>query len=283
MWVAVKPVAPVLDVDWLAGTVRTDQRHLVRSPADAAACAVAASVAGHLGVAYGVVAVGGPAVTEVLRTAVAEGASSAVRLAVGEDRDDVSLGSQWPSAVVAAALAEVVAGAAIVVCGDASLDRGSGTVPGLLAGVLGVAQVLGARTVEVEGTTLVATRRLDGGRRERVRVAAPCVLSVEAGAGAPERAALEEVLASVSPGAPVEVRLVTAPPGAARGDAPGTRVGPYRARPSDLAPPVATDPVRRAIEVAGTLQRRDAPEVLRAEPEQAATTILDRLARWGLR
>ena len=47
------------------------------------------------------------------------------------------------SAAVAAALAAVVAGAAWVVCGDASADRGSGSVPAFLAAELGAAQALG--------------------------------------------------------------------------------------------------------------------------------------------
>ena len=62
--VAVKPVAPVLDVDWVTGQAHLDERHLVRSAADAAACAVGAAIAA--GVLSGTYAFGKSSITTLI-------------------------------------------------------------------------------------------------------------------------------------------------------------------------------------------------------------------------
>ncbi len=284
VWVAIKPVAPVLEVDWLTGAVHCDIRHLVRTPADAAACAVGAVVAAELGTAFGVLSVAAPSADSVLAGVLAEGAARAVRLAVGADQavgggPDDQLGSN----AVASALAGLVGAASVVVCGDASGDRGSGTVPGFLAGELAVPQALSLRDVTVREGRIEGTRRVDGGRRERIVVDPPCVLSVASTAGVPARASLAAVLATAREPRRVEVVRVGAGAADHRGDPPGTRIGPFRPRPSDLASPQARDAVARAIEVVGTRQHRDPPELLRCDPDAAAEAILDRLSRWGLR
>jgi electron transfer flavoprotein beta subunit len=279
-----KPVAPVIGVDWLTGRVRLDVRHLVRSAADAAACATGASIAAGLGHDLVVVAVAGPRSVDVLVTVLAEGADRAVRVVVGdEDVDDAHPESQWPSDVVAGALAEVCQGASFVVCGDASGDRASGTVPSLLAQRLGVPQGLGLREATLDGGRVLGVRRLDAGRRERLSIEAPCVISVGAVAAAPPRAPLSKMIDLAAGRGSVSELRVPAPAGARRGDPAGAVLGPYRPRPSDLAAPVERDPVRRAIEVAGTLTRRDPPELVRCDPEAAAVAILERLERWGMR
>ena len=281
--VAIKPVAPVLEVDWTTGIARLDPRHLVRTGSDAAACAVGRAVADALGADVVVVAVAGSASEGVLLDAAAEVGGAAVRVEVGEDADAANPAEQWGSDVVAAALEAVARDAAVVVCGDASGDRGSGTVPARLAHRLGVPQALCLRAVRVEDERLHGTRRLEGGRREHVALDLPCVVSVEAAAAAPHRAALGATLAAAAGHPGVERRRLDPPHGAVRGDAPGTVVGPYRPRASDLPTPDAVDPVRRAVEIAGSLVAGDPPEVVRASPEDAADAILERLARWGLR
>lgn len=281
--VAIKPVAPVLEVDWTTGIARLDPRHLVRTPSDAAACAVGRAVADALGADVVVVAVAGSASEGVLLDAAAEVGGAAVRVEVGEDADAANPAEQWGSDVVAVALEAVARDAAVVVCGDASGDRGSGTVPARLAHRLGVPQALCLRAVRVEDERLHGTRRLEGGRREHVALDLPCVVSVEAAAAAPHRAALGAALAAAAGHPGVERRRLDPPHGAVRGDAPGTVVGPYRPRASDLPAPDAADPVRRAVEIAGSLVAGDPPEVVRASPEDAADAILERLARWGLR
>ena len=81
-----------------------------------------------------VVCLGPPAADDVLRDAIAVGADSVTRIDAAPDLD---------SATVATALAQQLHGADLVVCGDASVDRGTGSVPAYLAGELGC--VAGAR------------------------------------------------------------------------------------------------------------------------------------------
>jgi len=281
---AMKPVAPVLEVDWTTGHATLDARRLIRTGTDAAAFAVAGALAAQLDCELWAVAVAGPAAEQLLGDAIAQGAHRALRVVVDDDdRDAAAPAEQWPSDVAAAALATIAAGAAYVVCGDASGDRGSGTVPSRLAQLLGLPQALGLREVTLDEGHLLGTRRLDGGRREHLSIVGPCVVSVETGVATPSRAPLAAVLRAASKADPVEVRHVALRSGARRGDPVGTVVGSYRARPSDLPAPREHDPVRRAIAVAGSLATGDPPEVLRADPDTAALAILDRLARWGLR
>ncbi len=108
----------------------------------------------------------------MLRAALAAGATRAIRI-------EIVPGSG--SAEVAAMLAPVVKGARYVLCGDASLDRGSGSVPAFVAAILGAAQALGLTSITAEGAALLLERRLDGGRREQLRIHAPAVLSLQAG------------------------------------------------------------------------------------------------------
>lgn len=280
--VAIKPVAPVLDVDWATGRVRTDATRRLRTPSDGAALATALRIAAARDAEVLVVAVAGPSADEVLRQAIAEGAARALRVVIGDtDLDERGPEEQWSSDEIAAALADVLGSAEVVVCGDASGDRGSGTVPARLAQLLARPQGLCLRDVAVDGGSILGTRRLDGGRRERLSLEAPCVLSVEAQASAEPRAPLARLLASRD--AQVGVRRVDPAAGARRGDAPGAAVGPYRPRASDVAAPTSADPVLRAVELAGSLSRREPPEVLRLGPDDAAEAILERLERWGLR
>src|SRR6202023_1921398 len=98
------------------GRATLDGRGLVRTSTDAAAFAVAASLATQLGCELWIVAVAGPAAEHLLRDAVGDGAHRALRVVVDDDdRDAAAPSEQWPSDVVAAALATVVAGAAHVV------------------------------------------------------------------------------------------------------------------------------------------------------------------------
>ena len=276
---AIKPIAPVIEVDWLAGAVRLDERHLVRSDADAAACAVALGLARELRAEPQVVTVSGPGAVPVLEAAVAEGFARATRVVATED--DVELArpeDQFESAVVAELLASQLGGATVVVCGEASGDRGSASVPSRLAELLGWPQALGLCGVEARAGDLLAHRRLDGGRIEHLSVSTPCVLSVLSQAGTPPRAGLRAVLAAGD-----VADLVALPVAATRGDVPGTTRGPWRPPPS--AQPVSREPraASRALQVTGSASTREPPEVVRAEPDEAASLILARLEAWGLR
>jgi electron transfer flavoprotein beta subunit len=257
-------------VDPLTGEVRTDGRSAGASDADGAALEWAL----RLGEAWGhdvLAATAGPRAAEgVLREARAAGAHRAVRADVPADA---------PSAPVAAALAGAVGDAAVVVCGNGSLDRGSGSVPAFLAHRLGAASALGLLTLDADAGApgvVRAERRLDGGRRERLRVAAPAVLSVEAGAARLRRAPLGRLLAAA-----VEPVEVVAGPDDAVAPTPA-RVRPFRPRPRVLPPPPAGLTAReRVLALTGALVERTPPRTLVLPPAEAADALLEQLRAWG--
>lgn len=262
-WVERRP-----QVDPLTGTTHTDQRTSGASDADLAALEHALRLAEAWGDDVLVATAGPDAADAMLRDALAVGASRAVRVDVASDAS---------SEHVAAVLAPVLAGATTVLCGDWSLDRGSGAVPALLAARLGAAQALGLVTIDVDGADhVLASRRLDGGRRERLRVPTPRVLSVEGGVRL-RRAPLQGLLAAKA--ATVELHPSTVHHAAPRA---GVDVAPYRPRARELPPPPAELSAReRVLALTGALVERTPPELLTLEPADAADRLLAQLRTWG--
>jgi electron transfer flavoprotein beta subunit len=182
------------------------------------------------------------------------------------------------SAAIAAALAPVLADADLVCCGDASLDRGSGAMPAHLSDLLGVASALGLVGLAIgDRPALEVERRLDRGRRERLAVIGPALVSVEGSSASLRRASLPGVLAART--APVEV--VAAPPAPSEA-VRRTRTGPYRPRARALPGPDVGAPAReRVLHLTGALTNRQPPRTLVAEPDEAAEAILAQLRAWG--
>jgi electron transfer flavoprotein beta subunit len=257
-WVDSRP-----EVDPLSGAVHTDARTAGASPADEAALEWA------LRTTETVVALtaGPPGATAVLRLAVAAGAACGVR---------VDLDPAAPSDVVASALAAALpAEVDLVICGVWSLDRGSGSVPAFLAARLEAAQALGLLSVAFGGSGITAERRLDRGRRERLRVPRPAVLSVEGGSARLRRAPLSGVLAAGQ--APIEVvagPVVHVPP---------VRRYPFRPRPRVVPAPASADPRARILALTGALTDRTPPQRLTLDPSAAADRVLAQLSEWGFR
>jgi electron transfer flavoprotein beta subunit len=272
-WVDLAPV-----VDPRTGEVTTDARTSGTTLADAAALEWALRVADAWEADLLAVTVGPAGADAVLRAALAAGAHRAVRIVAPMVLDAAS---------VAAALAPVLVGADLVLCGDQGAIGGSGAVPALLAHHRTAAPALGVVELELGARgELRATRRLDGGRRERLAVAVPAVVSLEGATARLRRGSLRATLAADR--APIMVR----PFDAAAGDAGGTPVsrstvsrrGPLRPRARELAAPAgaeALDRVRLLIGAgdAASAPSRQAPVVL--EPADAADRILDALAAWG--
>ena len=260
-WVDRRP-----EVDPLTGSIRVDERSAGASDADHAALEWALRTAEAWG--HDVVAVtAGPAAADaVLREAVAAGAATAIR---------VDLPTSAPSEAVAGALAPQLSGCDVVWCGDVSLDRGTGAVPAYLAAHLGAAQALGLVQVDIgPPRELTVLRRLDGGRRERLRVRAPAVCSVEGAAARLRRAPLAATLAART--AAIAVQRVSAPEASS---AVSTR--PFRPRPRVLAPPSGTTALERiaALTRPATTAAHGQPVVL--DPADAADRLLDALRSWG--
>jgi electron transfer flavoprotein beta subunit len=245
-------------IDPLSGAITADE-HGGMSAADECALELALRQAERAATGVVAVSAGGVAAEQVLRQAVEAGAVRAVR---------VELPAEAPSAAVASALAAEVRGCSWVWCGAYSLDRASGSVPAFVAGHLGAAQALGVAAVSADGAdALVVERRLDGGRREVVRVDAPAVISVEAGVAPLRRAALASAIAAN--GAVIERHPAPVP------DLLVSRRRAYRPRARVLpGPGPALAAWERAAALAGVHTQRSAPRVVRAGSEEAVDELL---------
>lgn len=213
-----------------------------------------------------VICLGPPGADDVLREAIAAGATAALRVDASTELD---------SRVVAVALAEHLVDVDLVICGDYSLDRGTGSVPAFLAGELSMAQALGCLEVGVErdhAGAWRAVRRLDGGRREILAVTAPAVLSVEGSAASLRRASLSASLAA-------RTARITSVPGP-HGRLPEAEIHPYRPRARVLPAPsgASLDRVRQILDVGGSDGHA---ELVTLDAPAAAARILDQLRDWG--
>lgn len=212
------------------------------------------------------VTVGGSRADPAMRTALACGVRTAIRIDAPDDMD---------SALVAAALTPVVAHSAAVWCGDFSADRGTGSVPAFLAAQLRRQQALGLISVDfVE--PLRVTRRLDGGRREVLRITGPAVLSVEGSIARLRRAALRPALAAQS----AEVL----PYGTNVGPGDQTSlvvVRPYRPRARVLPAPAGSTALDRLRVLTDSSAAPQQGETIAVGPKDAARRIIEVLASWG--
>ena len=245
-----------------------DERWAGVSAADEAALETALTIADTLADGTTVTVIGlGPAdADDVLRRALAVGATAVRRLDASPELD---------SRTVALAIAALVADADLVVCGDYSIDRGTGSVPAFVAAELGVAQALGL--VEIDTATaadppLRALRRLDGGRRELLDVPIPAVVSVEGSVARLRRAPLTASLSARS----ASIDVVAGP----HGRAPETEIHPYRPRPRTLPAPSGDtlSRVRSILDVGGDDSHA---ETVTLDPPAAARRIIEQLRDWG--
>ncbi len=264
-WTPLRP-----DVDPLDGSVETDDRRSGISEADRAALEVALRAGSARGLDVVVLTVGPPDAEGALRDLLASGADRALRVDVADELD---------SAAVARSIAAALAGAGVdpylVVCGDMSEDRGSGAVPAFLADELGIAQALGLVELDIRAEgPLRVLRRLDGGRRERLDVPVPAVVSVEGAVAELRRAPLARVLAVRD--APIEV--ITAP---ATPDPAGVRLRPWRPRARVVPAPEGDHALDRILALTGALSDGTPPRTVELAPDAAAQAILDQLAAWG--
>jgi electron transfer flavoprotein beta subunit len=277
----------------LTGAVRADP--VAGGPSEADRCALehALRLASALGGRCLAVTVGPPAADGMLRDALAAGAEEVLRVA-----------APWPdplagdgSATAAALVRALPAAPDLVVCGDHSDDRGTGSTPAFLAGLLGAAQALGLVQLSTVDGEVRALRRLDAGRRERLVVPLPAVCSVEPTGVRLRRAALPAVLAAATAPIPVVGRdPVSAadpiaecwePAQAVAVDPAPARIrigvpGPYRPRPKALAPPDGSDPRQRLLALTGALTERTPPRVVTpAGAAEAAEELLAYLRHHG--
>ena len=212
------------------------------------------------------VTVGGPDADHALRAAVACGVTTAIRVDAPDGMDSTS---------VAGALTPVVAHSTAVWCGDYSADRGTGSVPAFLAARLQRQQALGLVGVEFSDPMRV-TRRLDGGRREILRITGPAVLSVEGSVARLRRASLRSALTAQK----AEV-LPYGTPSALSGNTSLVAVHPYRPRARVLPAPVGATALDRLRALTDASAAPQPGETVEAGPQAAAQRIIEVLRDWG--
>ena len=270
------------DVDPLTGAVRADLHDRGPDGADFAALEHALRLAEKWDAQVIAVTVGPAEADEMLKNALAAGATGALRVEPARRSSrprpaELVGGGQNRPAALATALRQRYGVPDLVLCGDRSADRGTGSFPAFLAAALNAAQALGVVQLEPAGDgELRVHRRLDGGRREVLRVRRPAVVSVEAAGVRLRRAGLPETLASRRAVIPV----IDAPEAAAH-RVPVLGAHPYRPRPRELAGPSGTA-LHRTLELTGALVERTPPTVVGPlSPEQAADELLGFLRRHG--
>ena len=276
-------------VDALDGSVTRDPMGVGLSPADGAALEHALRIAGPWGGRVVAVTVGPPSADPVLREVAALGVA-VVRVPADPERDGHRYvgelaGDEHALARTLVAAIRPFGRPDLVVCGDRSVDRGTGALPAYLAHELGASQALGLVALEVEGPdALIVERRLDGGWRERLRVRLPAVCSVEGAGVRLRRASLAGALAVDREPIPVDHTLAVAEGGDHAG--PGRlHIGgtvPYSPRPRVLPAPESDDPRLRLLALTGALVAHEPPTVVHpADAAEAADTFLAYLARHG--
>ncbi|MEU5090904.1 mycofactocin-associated electron transfer flavoprotein beta subunit [Streptomyces sp. NPDC021356] len=271
----------------LTGTVPSAPYAAGAGPADRCALEHALRLADRLGGRCLAVTVGAAGAQDMLREALASGADEALRIE-GPDGDEAATAQTLLAGLAAAGFPAPD----LVVCGDRSVDRGTGATPAHLATRLGAAQALGLLELEPStrapegarhgaGVLLRAVRRLDGGRAERLDVPLPAVCSVEPGTARPRRAPLGAALAARR--AVVPVVRVTGTDGGAPGEVRAGRVRPYRPRAKALpAPEGGTRQRLLALTGALTPPRTPPRVVTPGSPEEAADLLLAHLREQGV-
>jgi electron transfer flavoprotein beta subunit len=244
----------------------TDARYSGLSAADEAALETALSIAATWACPVRAASVGPQAARGALVQALAVGAAEVIH---------VDAPYNLASPAVATLLAHEFADCDVIVCGDYSLDRGSGSTPAFLAAELRAAQALdlSALVAEAAGTVLV-DRRLEAGRRERLRLTGRMVLSVGPSLARLRRAALPALIAARAAAIPSRIAPRQA-------DAPQPlSEGPFRPRAKILPGPRGA--VReRLASLTGLSRPSAARQTVELSPAAAAERIISQLRDWG--
>jgi electron transfer flavoprotein beta subunit len=186
--------------------------------------------------------------------------------------------------IVARAVAAAVQDAgppALVICGDRSADRGTGAFPAFLAHELGAAQALGLVDLQPAADGVLVERRLDAGRRERLRVPQPAVCSVEGAGVRLRRASLPATLAAGRAAVPTAPEYGMALAARAEPMTAGPAV-PYRPRTRVIPPPPSAAPRQRLLSLTGALVAHEPPTIIGpVDAAEATDALLAFLAHHG--
>ena len=170
------PDPSTIEVDPLTGLIDTGRVLYMMNPADESALELALRLRPPDGTVTALS--GGPVEADrLLQDALAAGADTAVRVW------DDALGSLKPivTTILLAAALRVNELPDLVLCGGHSVDRGSGTVPALLAEHLDWPVVTDVTGFEMQPGRMRVQRRLARGARAESEVVLPAILGLETG------------------------------------------------------------------------------------------------------
>ncbi len=276
------------EVDPLTGSVRQDAWGIGLSAPDGAALEHALRICDRWSGRLLAITAGPPSTEPVLRQVAALGAS-VLRVPVPErelERGSVSELAEDEHDLARRLVAAIGPWGppSLVLCGDRSVDRGTGALPAFVAHELGAAQALGLVALEPAEKELSAERRLDGGWRERLRVSLPAVCSVEPAGTRLRRGSLAGALAAESMVVPVD-RTPLRTDLHAKDQRGPVRVGQSRAfapRARVLPAPEGDDPRLRLLALTGALVSHDPPMVVGpVGSAEAADALIGFLVRHG--
>ncbi|MFF5986865.1 mycofactocin-associated electron transfer flavoprotein beta subunit [Prauserella flavalba] len=263
-------------IDPLSGEVETDPRGAGPSEADRCALEHALRIAEAAGGRCAAVTLAPEPAEEMLRDALACGADAVLRVDVPSWDSRVPDSGATTARALAHAIRTELGEPSLVLTGDHSADRGTGSTPAFLAAELGCAQALGLVELSYADGELLALRRLDRGRRERLAVPLPAVCSVEPAGVRLRRAALPSTLAARRAEIPVVAGAVAAEPVTAHA------ARPFRPRAKELPPPPEADPRLRLLRLTGAHEHREPPRVVVTDdPAEAADELLEYLRGKG--
>lgn len=274
--VALRWVDPHARVDPLTGAVSADPLGSGASKADQAALEHGLRIAGAAGGRCAAVTVAPPEADGMLRDALACGADTVLRVDAPQPDTRLPDSGAATAQALATSVRSELGKPGLVLTGDHSADRGTGSTPAFLAAELGCAQALGLVELSYSDGSLTALRRLDRGRRERLAVPLPAVCSVEPAGVTLRRAGLPATL---------KARTAPVPVAAARPTPDGVSVvspGPYRPRAKELPAPAEPDPRLRLLRLSGAGEHREPPRVVTTDdPAEAADELLTYLRARG--
>jgi electron transfer flavoprotein beta subunit len=134
------------------------------------------------------VTVGAEWADEGLRAALAKGADRAIRI---WDEDLTDADPLTVARVLAAAVEDEAAD--LILCGVQSSDAVNGATGIALAGYLGLSHVAVVKGIELDGSSAIVERELEGGLVELVRISLPALLTIQTGINEPRYATLRAI------------------------------------------------------------------------------------------
>jgi electron transfer flavoprotein beta subunit len=192
-----------------------------------------------------VVSVGPARAMETIRTALAMGADKGVHVC------DPALDNA-DAYVTASALAAAIKGMPydIIFCGQRAIDDDSGQVGAILAELLGIPQLTIVTKLEFAGTTVKATRPIEGAQL-LIETSLPCVVTAQKGLNEPRYASLPGIMKAKKK--PVDVKTAAALGVDAQVKAKVAKTIPPPARAAGKII-CGDDPAQKAAEVARLLR-----------------------------